>query len=229
MRKVRDPSLPYGRRVKALARCVQRYRPLGYLVTFAYLEHVAGSFHRDEAALLRAMDALSSSRDLWLGELGEYARRRKEEKRRGRRVPRAEELRPTSPRYWYGDQRNASVFALGYMLRGVAEGRVVTTGAAGAADPDVLVLASACMERGGRLSRAEHERLRDLQLQSEHLRKASSWWPDAGLIRETVYDSIWVLELIESACSSATTAPTESRTAKVVSRMSDIMGASSRF
>lgn len=54
----------YGRRINALAGCVQLYRPLGYQVTFGYLNHIAGPFRRDVAALLRALDALTASRRL---------------------------------------------------------------------------------------------------------------------------------------------------------------------
>ena len=52
--------LPYGRRMNALAGCVQLYRPLGYLATFGYLDHVAGPLRQDEAAMLRLHPGLSA-------------------------------------------------------------------------------------------------------------------------------------------------------------------------
>jgi hypothetical protein len=180
---------------------VQRYQPVGYQVTFAYLEHVAGNFRRDEAALLRAMGTLSSSRDLWLSELGDYARRRTEAKREGQRNPRATELNPTSPTCWYGDQRNAATFALGYLLRRIAKGRTVRTDTAGT---EVLSLASGCVENGGRLGRAERERLDHLWLQFERQREvAGSPDIDWSCWREA-HDSLWILHLIKCASPSGT-------------------------
>jgi hypothetical protein len=184
-RKVRDPSLPYGCRINALAGCVQRYQPVGYQATFAYLEHVAGPFRRDEGALLRAMDMLSSSRDLWLVELGDYARQRKRAKRMGRRIPGIAEPGPTC---WYGDQRDAAVFALTYLLRRMAKGRPVRAEAAG---EEVLSLASSCVDDGGRVGR---ERLDELRVQFERQREVAGRpdWREA-------HDSLWVLHLVEYA------------------------------
>lgn len=96
-RKVADPSLPYGRRINALAGCVQLYRPIGYAATFAYLEHVAGPFRRDEKALLQALMALSVSRELWLKDLSAYAGHRRSAKLQGRRSPGKSVPNPSSP------------------------------------------------------------------------------------------------------------------------------------
>jgi len=82
-----------------LAGCVQLYQPLGYLATFGYLNHVAGPFRRDKAALLRALDKLTASRNLWLAEVDAYASRRRDAKR--------------LPTCWYGDSRRAATFTLG--------------------------------------------------------------------------------------------------------------------
>jgi hypothetical protein len=200
-RKTRDPHLLYGSRINALAGCVQRYQPVGYQATFAYLEHVAGNFRRDEAALLRAMEMLSASRDLWLLELGDYARRRAEAKREGHRSPRPTELGRTFPTCWYGDQRNAATFALGHLLRRIAKGRTVRTDAAGT---EVLSLASGCVENGGRLGQAERERLDHLWLQFERQREVAGWpdtdWPS----RREAHDSLWILHLIKCAFLSGT-------------------------
>ncbi|MEV6597727.1 hypothetical protein AB0M36_12760 [Actinoplanes sp. NPDC051346] len=198
-RKARDPSLPYGRRINALAGCVQRYQPVGYQATFAYLEHVAGHFSRDEAALLRAMDMLSSSRDLWLLDLGDYARRRKEAKRVGQRSPGATEFDPTSPTCWYGDQRNAALFALGYLLRRMAKDRQVR---ADAADAEVLLLASGCVGSGGHLGYVERDRLDRIRLQFERLRDVAGWPDFDGPSWRRAHDSLWILRLIEDASLS---------------------------
>lgn len=195
-RKVYDPSLPYGRRVQALAGCVQLYQPVGYKATFAYLEHVAGHFRRDEAALLRAMNMLSASRDLWLVELGRYERRRKEAKRRGQRSPRATERNHTSPACWHGDQRNAAMFALGYLLRRIAKARQTR---ADTADTEVLRIAYQCVENDGRLSHDERDCLDRLRLQFERQRDVSGWpkidWPTW----QKAHDSLWVLHLVKHA------------------------------
>jgi hypothetical protein len=61
-RQVRDATLPHGRRVSALRSCVQLYRPIGFHATFSFLAQVAGPYDCDEAALLRALDALVASR-----------------------------------------------------------------------------------------------------------------------------------------------------------------------
>jgi len=96
-----------------LAGCVQLYQPLGYLATFGYLNHVAGPFRRDKAALLRALDKLTASRNLWLAEVDAYASRRRDAKRLGRRVPRSSDTNPNLPTCWYGDSRRAATFTLG--------------------------------------------------------------------------------------------------------------------
>jgi hypothetical protein len=197
-RKVRDPSLAYGRRINALAGCVERYQPIGYHATFGYLEHVTGGFRRDEAALLRAMDALSSSRGLWLTELGAYAKQRKAAKRLGRRNPQARELNLSSPECWYGDSRNAAVFALGFLLRRAERGR---PGRAGMADAEVLRLSSICVERGGRLTRTELDQVGSLRTRFQRLRQISGWpnvdWPNW----HKAHDSLWALHLIAGACA----------------------------
>jgi hypothetical protein len=193
-RKVRDPSLAYGQRINALVGCVERYSPVGFHVTFGYLEHVAGHFRRDEAALLRVMDALSSSRNLWLIELTAYANKRKAAKRLGRRSPpkhEADLLFST----WYGDARNAAMFALGFLLR--AEGRD-RPGRAHTTDAAVLRLAAVCLEHGRLRGGADVEQARLLQSQSLQLRQASGWpdidWPNW----HKAHDSLWALQLIGS-------------------------------
>jgi hypothetical protein len=194
-RKVRDSSLANGRRLNALAGCVQRYSPIGFMATFGYLEHVAGRFRHDEAALLRAVDGLTSSRDLWLAEVGAYATRRKEAKRLGQRSPHATDTGPSGS-VWYGDRRNAGLFALRFQLRRM-EKRPQTTGRQ--ADPDVLGLASACVESNGRLDDTQRELLHGLRHRFEELREVSGWpqvnWPEW----HKANDSLWLLHLISEA------------------------------
>jgi hypothetical protein len=113
-RRIRDESLPYGRRVSALCSCVQLYRPIGFNATLSFLaEELAGPYERDEAALLRALDALTESRSRWLAEVYAYADRRTREKRDGRRRPHPADGDPsTGPQHWYGAARQAAVHAL---------------------------------------------------------------------------------------------------------------------
>lgn len=113
-RKVRDESLPYGRRVSALCSCVQMYRPIGFNATLSFLaEELAGPYDKDEAALLRALDALTASRSRWLADVCDYADRRSREKREGRRRPHPTDRDPSiAPQYWYGAPRQAAVHAL---------------------------------------------------------------------------------------------------------------------
>ena len=190
-RKVRDGSLPYGRRINALAGCVQLYRPLGYVATFGYLSHVAGPFRHDEAALLRALDALTTSRSLWMAELDAYAVRRREAKRLGRRTPRSSDTNPNSPACWYGDSRRAAIFTLDFLLRQRDRIRY--------ADVDVIRLASSVLEAPGDVDRVRLEPLSVLRSRLVRLREASGWpdvdWPNWHKANQ----SLWVLQQISNA------------------------------
>src|ERR1700754_4946908 len=102
-RRWRDAALPYGRRVSALRSCVQLYRPIGFHASLSFLEEIAGPFQRDEASLLRALDALAASRERWQADVAQYAAMRQEEKSRGKRSPRPKPPNPDpSPKHWYG-------------------------------------------------------------------------------------------------------------------------------
>ncbi len=113
-RRVRDESLPYGSRVSALCSCVQMYHPIGFTASLTFLaEELAGPYKSDETALLRALDALTTSRTHWLADVCEYADRRSREKREGRRRPHPADRDPSiEPRHWYGASRQAAVHAL---------------------------------------------------------------------------------------------------------------------
>ncbi|MGS2613886.1 hypothetical protein ACVCAH_05035 [Micromonospora sp. LZ34] len=117
-RKVRDPSLPYGRRVSALRSCVQLYRPIGFHATLSFLKEIAGGYDRDEAALLRALDALMASRAGWHADVRAYAATRRQAKRRGQRSPRPGERNPSNvPEHWYGAPDQAALHALKFWRR----------------------------------------------------------------------------------------------------------------
>lgn len=118
-RKVRNGDLPYGRRVAALRSCVQLYRPIGFHASLSFLEEIAGPFQRDEASLLRALDALMASRAAWLADVSAYAAMRRQAKRRGQRNPRPKDPNPSNvPKYWYGARRQAALHALKVWQRG---------------------------------------------------------------------------------------------------------------
>lgn len=46
VRKVRNPVLPYQRRVQALRSCVQLYRPIGFQATLSVMQEIAGPITR---------------------------------------------------------------------------------------------------------------------------------------------------------------------------------------
>lgn len=149
--------MPFRWRVSALRSCVQLYRPLGYHATLDYLRERAGRFDRDEAALLRALDALRASRAGWHADLREYAAARAEAKRHGQRSPRPGERNPNhKPAVWYGAPRDGALHALTYWRRKrLEELRRSEDPAVEAVDSCV----GACLAAGGPLGDAERERL----------------------------------------------------------------------
>ena len=109
-RRVRDPALPFHRRVQALRSCVQLYRPIGFHATLSYLRARAGRYDRDETTLLRALDVLETSRAAWHAAIREYNGTRREAKRKGHRKPRRPG--PFRPTVWYGAPQEAALHAL---------------------------------------------------------------------------------------------------------------------
>ncbi|WP_235558147.1 GNAT family N-acetyltransferase [Sphaerimonospora mesophila] len=102
-RRMRDRNLPYGARYHALRCAVERYMPLGFNATWAYVTGRAGDVRTDEAALLRALDVLEVSREARKVELAEFARRRSADKRRRHsRTVSAEKIRYRYGRRWPG-------------------------------------------------------------------------------------------------------------------------------
>ncbi|AWS41653.1 hypothetical protein [Streptosporangium sp. 'caverna'] len=79
-RRVRDQALPYGRRYTSLRCAVGHYKPLGFNATWNHITSRAGQVRTDEAALLRALDILETSREARLAEMAAFALRRKAER-----------------------------------------------------------------------------------------------------------------------------------------------------
>lgn len=157
-RRVRDESLPYGRRVSSLCSCVQMYRPIGFTATLSFLaEELAGPYDRDEAALLRALDALTASRTHWLADVHKYADRRASEKREGQRRPHPTDRDPSiTPQYWYGAPRQAAVHAL--KLRDRRRLPPIPTENDKAAE-QVQTLITVCLTTNGHLTAPERTQL----------------------------------------------------------------------
>ncbi|MDE9365030.1 hypothetical protein PZ938_05370 [Luteipulveratus sp. YIM 133132] len=111
-RRVRDRSLPDGHRLQALGACVQMARPLGFHSTWSYLEARLGMRWRDAGFLLRAMDLIETERDAHLAVTTAYAGLRLRRKHAGLRRPRIDEVTPTSPPRWHGDEVVGAMHAL---------------------------------------------------------------------------------------------------------------------
>ncbi|MEU0550101.1 hypothetical protein [Micromonospora sp. NPDC005979] len=154
-RRVRNPELPYRHRVGALRSCVQLYRPIGFHATLSFLEEIAGPFHRDDAALRRALDALMASRAGWHADLRDYAVERTLAKRRGQRSPRPTDPNPNGfPRCWYGAPEQAALHAVRYWRRHEAPALMAEP------DPttlDVDACVTASLGAGGSLLPAQRE------------------------------------------------------------------------
>jgi hypothetical protein len=101
-RRVRNRALPYEDRVRSLHSCMKLCRPPRYVVTVQYLEGAVGRFDLREEALLRALDLLVDGRRRRSAAQLEYAARRREEKRAGRRTPRAGDPAPSTVGHWFG-------------------------------------------------------------------------------------------------------------------------------
>jgi hypothetical protein len=168
VRKVRDESVPYGRRVSALACGVYMYRPLGFQATFAYVTDRTGRFRYDEAALLQAIERLEKSRALWQAEVTAFVEMRRDAKREGRRQPKRSDGNPFAPDHWYGDRRGGALFALQFMLTSRH-----SSDARSRADAGVKRLATHCLDSGGVLDGAHQRRYRELR-EAVELRRAAA-------------------------------------------------------
>ncbi|MFB9927980.1 hypothetical protein ACFORO_19825 [Amycolatopsis halotolerans] len=155
-RKVRDPALPHQHRVSALRSCVQLYRPIGFHATLSFLQHEAGPFQRNEAALLDALDMLQASRNAWHTEIRAYAAARRAAKRRGQRTPLPAEVNPYTPTHWYGAPRPAGLHALRFWHQQRLTPPLSTSDQIG---QDISHCVTAFQESGGRLTATQHQLL----------------------------------------------------------------------
>ncbi|GAA0989822.1 hypothetical protein GCM10009555_074470 [Acrocarpospora macrocephala] len=108
-RRVRNRDLPYNHRHTALRCAVGRHMPLGFTATWQYITDAAGPVRRDEAALLRALDILETSRAARLREIAAFAARRRAEKQRGYGVRHDEQRYRFGPR-WYGPDAHEAMY-----------------------------------------------------------------------------------------------------------------------
>ncbi|MDW5327248.1 hypothetical protein [Plantactinospora sp. KLBMP9567] len=198
-RHVRNPELPYRRRVSALRSCVQLYRPIGFHATLSFLEEIAGPFQRDEAALLRALDALVASRAGWHAELRDYAAERKLAKRRGQRNPRPTDPNPSGfPRCWYGAPRQAALHAVRYWRRRTAPALL--------ADPDSITLdvdacVTASLAAGGSLLPAQRQML-GATVEALRQRMRPEMWRDDSRAYYRAFNLLRVARHLETAADA---------------------------
>ncbi|MET8529410.1 hypothetical protein [Micromonospora sp. NPDC005172] len=211
-RHVRNPELPYRRRVSALRSCVQMYRPIGFHATLSFLEEIAGPLQRDESALLRALDALVASRAGWHADLRDYAAERRLAKRRGQRSPRPTDPNPNgSPRCWYGAPGPAALHAVRYWQRHEAPTLL--------AEPDSTTLElAACvgvsLEAGGALRPAQREML-SASVEALRQRVGPETWRDDPRAYYRASNLLTVARHLETAADSAPTSVGIARPATV--------------
>lgn len=199
-RKVRNATLPYRRRVSALRSCVQLYRPIGFHASLSFLEEIAGPFQRDEASLLRALDALTASREGWQVEVREFAAMRRQAKRRGQRSPRRNDPNPSHfPRHWYGAPRQAALHALRVWQRGRLPALL--------APPDQLTEnLNSCMiaslDSGGPLTLDQRQMLTDCIAELQRQRMQPGLWSNDPVAYFRVRDLLTVAWLMEIAADA---------------------------
>ncbi|GIG59057.1 hypothetical protein Lfu02_34290 [Longispora fulva] len=192
--RVRNPDLPWGRRVNALGSCVQIYRPLGFNITLSLLTRLAGPYARDEATLLAALDLLSASRAARHRASEAYAARRTAAKRAGRRVPGPDEPYPHRSLRWDADPREGALHALwcwtrrhfaaltatghpaAVDLRGLAT-TCLTTGRLDPADRSLLALHVRALRRPDSTESFTFRQRHDLLTIAEHITTADETAP----------------------------------------------------
>lgn len=116
-KRVRDASLPLGPRFRALGSWIQLAQPIAFEPTWAYLEAKLDCSWREPDFLLPAMDLLEAEREAHLRLESEYAELRKLQKAAGRRSPSRDEVTPTQPRRWHGDEQAGARYSLEAWLR----------------------------------------------------------------------------------------------------------------
>ncbi|MFD2764440.1 hypothetical protein [Micromonospora eburnea] len=195
-RQVRDPALPYQRRVSALRSCVQLYRPIGFHATLSFLEELAGPFQREEEALLRALDALSASRAARRVEVRRYAEARVAAKRRGQRQPRPDDPNPHQLRgYWYGAPKRAALRALTFWQRDRLAALLASD------DPIAAQLGCcmrACVAAAGALT-PQHRQLLTAAIETLRERVQPNLWRDDQAAYFRAWDLLQIARYIEVA------------------------------
>ncbi|WP_212992259.1 hypothetical protein [Actinoplanes auranticolor] len=158
-RRVRNDSLPHGVRLAAFNGCLERYRPIGWEASLGYLELCAGPLERDTSALLRAVDMLTTSRNLWLVERAAYEETRRAAKRCGRRTAGKNEPSPGGEWLWLGAERAAALFALEFEYR-----------SRGAVQPGLKPLVERSLANGGVLDAKDRALLSRLRADVDYYR-----------------------------------------------------------
>ncbi|XVQ11636.1 hypothetical protein ACQP1W_03370 [Spirillospora sp. CA-255316] len=192
-RKVRDPALPLRRRVSALRSCVQLYRPVGFHGTLAHLRAEAGPYERDEAALLRALALIETSRAAWHAAIREYDEARREAKRKGHRKARSPG--PFWPAIWYGAPEEAALNALRHWNRRRLQALLTPEDEAAQA---LARCVDACLASQGALTPPEQEVLRSSEEELERRQRTRPPGPtDAEYFRTR--DLLTVAALLKTA------------------------------
>lgn len=191
--------MPLPRRVSALRSCVQLYRPIGFHNSLSFLEEVAGRYRTDEAALLRALDALTASRAQWQVVVGMYAQRRGLAKQRGERSPRPDEFNPNRLDRWYGDARRAALHVMG---KEQAElDRLAQAMGPGSVEAALSELLNASLAAQGQLSANQHAALGALGA-SLDARLTGDLWRDDHVAYFHVRRLIRLAKLMDTAFES---------------------------
>jgi hypothetical protein len=198
---VRDPDRWYGCRVRALRSCVQLYRPLGFEATLSYLREIAGPYEADPRALMRALDALSASRQGWIAHQRRYNAGRRAAKALGHRRTRRDEINPyRGPLVWYGAVRPAALHAIEFWQRRRLPRLVATR------DPLAVrlgVLAETCRVAGGELSATARDGVEETAAAlRDRLRRADSAGDPRTLYGET-RNLLFLAHLVASAADPA--------------------------
>ncbi|MGW3805867.1 hypothetical protein [Micromonospora sp. NPDC005113] len=197
-RKVRDEALPYRHRVGALRSCVQLYRPIGFNATLGFLEQIAGPYERDEAALIRALDALTESREQWKAEVRRYAEQRRQAKLLGQRSPRPADRNPSNvPDRWYGASRQAALHALQVRRRW---GLIAMSMLRDPAAADLNALVTAILTASGELAPDQRELLAGAITQLRR-RARSDVGHDSSESRFHAWELLKLARLVESAAN----------------------------
>ncbi len=179
---------------------MQLYRPLGFHATLSYLEEIAGPFRRDEQALLRALELLTISRELWKADVRDYAAQRRRLKLRGQRSPRPTDPNPSHfPDHWYGARQEAALHALKFWCRRRLPDLLTESDHVA---EDLHACVAACLESGGSLTAAQHQILTDCKTAlQQRLRPGIAQNDPLAYLRTR--DLLTVTGLLETATASA--------------------------